>query len=77
MSTAHNTTGSAQSKAQSTISSAGSIGKQFNPEGSIGQMGQKMGGPMDKEGMIGKQFDASKEGIAGKVESLVGGPKKK
>lgn len=60
----------------SSISSGGAIGRQFNPEGSIGQMGEKIGGPLSKEGMIGSQFDASKGGIAGKVESMVGGPRK-
>lgn len=57
------------------ISSAGGIGKQFNPDGNIGQIGEKIGGPFGKEGMIGKQFDASKDGIAGHVERAVDGPR--
>lgn len=59
----------------SIISSAGAIGKNFNPDGSIGQIGEKIGGPLSKDGLIGSQFDASKGGIAGGVESLVDGPK--
>ncbi|KAI1739026.1 hypothetical protein F4680DRAFT_466833 [Xylaria scruposa] len=59
----------------SIISSAGAIGKQFNPEGSIGKIGEKIGGPLSKEGMIGSQFDASKNGIAGHVERAVDGPR--
>ncbi|KAH0827262.1 hypothetical protein FOPE_00070 [Fonsecaea pedrosoi] len=34
----------------------GSIGSQFKPEGSIGQMGEKAGGPLSSEGAVGKQF---------------------
>ncbi|KAF2254030.1 hypothetical protein BU26DRAFT_516280 [Trematosphaeria pertusa] len=59
----------------SVISSAGAIGKQFNPEGSIGQIGQKVGGPFSKDGLVGSQFDASKDGIAGHVERAVDGPR--
>ncbi|KAF2841502.1 hypothetical protein M501DRAFT_1000738 [Patellaria atrata CBS 101060] len=58
----------------SIISSEGAIGKQFNPDGSLGGMAQKIGGPLDKDGMIGSQFDASKNGIAGHVEKAVDGP---
>lgn len=57
------------------ISSAGGIGRQFNPDGNIGQLGEKIGGPFSKEGMIGSQFDASKDGIAGHVERAVDGPR--
>ncbi|KAF2446125.1 hypothetical protein P171DRAFT_328983, partial [Karstenula rhodostoma CBS 690.94] len=59
----------------SILSSAGAIGKQFNPDGAIGQIGQKIGGPLGKEGAIGSQFDASKDGIAGQVERAVDGPR--
>ncbi|KAI0857562.1 hypothetical protein FHL15_003992 [Xylaria flabelliformis] len=59
----------------SIISSEGAIGKPFNPEGAIGKIGQKIGGPLSKEGMIGSQFDASKNGIAGHVERAVDGPR--
>ena len=58
----------------SIISSAGAIGKQFNPDGAIGQIGEKVGGPFSKDGAIGSQFDASKDGIAGHVERAVDGP---
>jgi len=44
-------------------------------EGSIGQIGEKVGGPFSKDGMIGSQFDASKGGIAGTVEKAVDGPR--
>ena len=59
----------------SIISSEGAIGKQFNPDGSIGQIGERVGGPFSSEGAIGSQFDASKGGIAGMVESAVSGPR--
>ncbi|KAI0402249.1 hypothetical protein F4802DRAFT_618098 [Xylaria palmicola] len=59
----------------SMISSEGSIGKPFNPEGAIGQIGQKIGGALSKDGMIGSQFDASKDGIADHVERAVDGPR--
>ncbi|KKY31437.1 hypothetical protein UCDDA912_g08628 [Diaporthe ampelina] len=58
----------------SVVSSAGAIGKQFNPDGNIGQVGEKIGGPFSKDGAIGRQFDASKDGIAGQVEKAVDGP---
>lgn len=58
------------------ISSEGAIGKQFNPEGNIGQIGEKIGGPFSKDGAIGSQFDASKDGLAGKVETAVDGPRR-
>ena len=32
----------------SVVSSAGAIGKQFNPDGNIGQVGEKIGGPFSK-----------------------------
>ena len=58
----------------SIISSAGAIGKQFNPDGAIGGVAQEVGGPFDKDGAIGKQFDAAKDGLAGQVEKAVDGP---
>ncbi|KAF1971798.1 hypothetical protein BU23DRAFT_535922 [Bimuria novae-zelandiae CBS 107.79] len=59
----------------SVISSAGAIGKQFNPDGTIGQIGEKIGGPLSSQGAIGSQFDASKNDIAGHVERTVDGPR--
>ncbi|KAL0638825.1 hypothetical protein Q9L58_002054 [Maublancomyces gigas] len=61
----------------SIISSGGAIGRQFNPDGNIGQIGEKIGGPFSKDGMIGSQFDAAKGGIAGTVEKAVDGPSQK
>merc|ERR1712093_150976 len=61
-------------KDPSIISSAGAIGKQFNPDGAIGGVAQEVGGPFDKDGAIGKQFDAAKDGLAGQVEKAVDGP---
>ena len=57
------------------ILSGGAIGKQFNLEGSIGQVGEKIGGPFSKDGIVGSKFDASKSGIAGTVEKAVDGPR--
>ncbi|KAL6703116.1 hypothetical protein ACN47E_010178 [Coniothyrium glycines] len=59
----------------SVLSSEGAIGRQFNPDGSIGQIGEKVGGPFSKDGVIGSQFDAAKNGIAGHVERAVDGPR--
>ncbi|KAL5382819.1 hypothetical protein DPSP01_006374 [Paraphaeosphaeria sporulosa] len=56
----------------SIISSAGAIGKQFNPDSAIGQIGQKIGGPLSKEGVIGSQFDASKDGRTGSRDTWRG-----
>ncbi|CZT13083.1 uncharacterized protein RAG0_16670 [Rhynchosporium agropyri] len=61
-------------KDPSVISSAGAVGKQFNPDGAIGGIAQEIGGPFDKDGAIGKQFDAAKDGLAGQVEKAVDGP---
>ena len=58
----------------SILSSAGAIGKQFNPDGAIGQIPQAVGGPFSKDGVIGSQFDAGQDGIAGHVERAVDGP---
>ncbi|KAL5416529.1 hypothetical protein PMIN03_002075 [Paraphaeosphaeria minitans] len=61
-------------KDPSAISSGGAVGKQFNPDGAIGQVGEKIGGPFSKDGAIGSQFDAAKDGLAGQVEKAVDGP---
>ncbi|KAI5237170.1 hypothetical protein E4T47_07800 [Aureobasidium subglaciale] len=61
-------------KDPSVISSAGAVGKQFNPDGNVGQIGEKIGGAFSKDGAIGSQFDASKDGLAGQVEKAVDGP---
>ncbi|MCJ1431266.1 hypothetical protein MMC27_000617 [Xylographa pallens] len=61
-------------KNPSTFSSAGKVGKQFNPDGAVGQVGEEIGGPFSKDGAVGSQFDASKGGVAGTVEKAVDGP---
>ncbi|KAI9705716.1 MAG: hypothetical protein M1820_005127 [Bogoriella megaspora] len=54
------------------FSSGGSIGSQFKDDkGTLGGMAQKVGGPFDKEGMVGKQF--TDQGAIGKtVENTLG-----
>lgn len=44
-------------------------------EGAIGGIGQKIGGPFDKEGMIGEQFTA-KGAVGGTIDSMMGGKKR-
>ncbi|KAI5808474.1 hypothetical protein DFH27DRAFT_539355 [Peziza echinospora] len=61
----------------SAISSGGSVGSKFNPDGPIGNIAQKVGGPFAKDGIIGRQFDAAGGGIAGTIEKLVDGPSQK
>ncbi|KAA8893596.1 hypothetical protein FN846DRAFT_923567 [Sphaerosporella brunnea] len=58
----------------SVFSSSGAIGRQFNPDGTLGSIPQAVGGPFDKDGIIGSQFDAAKGGVAGTVERMVDGP---
>ncbi|KAF8465982.1 hypothetical protein BDZ91DRAFT_658620, partial [Kalaharituber pfeilii] len=43
----------------------------WTAEGMVGQVGQKIGGPFDKEGMIGKQFTTEGK-IGGGVEKIAG-----
>lgn len=43
-------------------------------EGAIGGMGQKVGGPFAKEGMIGEHFTAEGS-VGGTVQSMMGGKK--
>ena len=45
-------------------------------EGALGGTAQKVGGPLDKEGMIGKQF-TTEGGIGGAVQNMMGGMSKK
>jgi hypothetical protein len=40
----------------------------------VGQVGEKIGGAFSKDGIIGSQFDASKDGVAGKLEKAIDGP---
>jgi pyruvate/2-oxoglutarate dehydrogenase complex dihydrolipoamide acyltransferase (E2) component len=61
----------------SAISSGGAVGSKFNPDGPIGSIAEKVGGPFAKDGVIGRQFDAAGGGIAGTIEKLVDGPSQK
>ncbi|EXJ54863.1 uncharacterized protein A1O5_12929 [Cladophialophora psammophila CBS 110553] len=56
----------------------GSVGSQFKPEGSIGQMGEKVGGPLSSEGAVGKQFtpEGSVGGAAQSAAEQMQGDKK-
>ncbi|KIW88498.1 uncharacterized protein Z519_11067 [Cladophialophora bantiana CBS 173.52] len=58
--------------------SKGSVGSQFKPEGSIGQMGQKVGGPLSSEGAVGKKFtpEGSVGGTAQSAAEQMQGDKK-
>ena len=40
----------------------------------LGGMAQKMGGPLDKEGMIGKQF-TTEGAMGGTAQNMMGGQK--
>ena len=44
--------------------------------GALGGTAEKVGGPFDKEGTIGKQF-TTEGGIGGKVQDTLGGTKEK
>ena len=43
-------------------------------EGAIGGTAQKIGGPLDKDGVVGKQF-TTEGAIGGNVQSAMGGKK--
>lgn len=45
-------------------------------EGALGGAAQKVGGPLDKEGLVGKQF-TTEGGIGGTVQNALGGTKGK
>lgn len=45
-------------------------------EGAIGGAAQKIGGPLDKEGMVGKQF-TTEGSIGGTVQDMMGGKSKR
>ncbi|KAI4841897.1 hypothetical protein E4T44_07622 [Aureobasidium sp. EXF-8845] len=56
----------------SALSADGSIGKQFTgaiADGSIGQIGEKVGGPFSSKGAIGKQF-TTEGSIGGALQQL-------
>lgn len=48
----------------------------YAAEGTLGGAAQKVGGPLDKEGMIGKQF-TTEGSIGGTVQNMMGGTSKK
>ncbi|KIX92707.1 uncharacterized protein Z520_11559 [Fonsecaea multimorphosa CBS 102226] len=56
----------------------GSVGSQFKPEGSIGQMGEKAGGPLSSKGAVGKEFtpEGSVGGTAQSAAEQMQGEKK-
>lgn len=56
----------------SVISSAGAIGKQFNPDGNIGQVGEKIGGPFSKVCVfwLSRPLDQCQEHLYPTVESF-------
>ncbi|EOA89445.1 hypothetical protein ACJQWK_09267 [Exserohilum turcicum] len=72
---ANKTTNAIPQENPSVLSSAGVIGKNFNPDGAIGQAGSSIGGPFAADGVVGSQFDARQNGIAGLVERAVDGPR--
>ncbi|KAI4722202.1 hypothetical protein E4T48_01550 [Aureobasidium sp. EXF-10727] len=55
----------------SAFSADGAIGKQFTSDGSIGQIGEKVGGPFSSQGAIGKQF-TTEGSIGGTVQEQLG-----
>ncbi|MCJ1277175.1 hypothetical protein MMC21_004985 [Puttea exsequens] len=55
----------------SAFSKSGAIGSLFNPDGALGGTAQKVGGPFDKEGVVGSQFTAEGGGIGGMVQKKV------
>ncbi|KIW70039.1 hypothetical protein PV04_02350 [Phialophora macrospora] len=46
----------------------GSVGSQFQPEGNVGQLGEKVGGPFSSKGAIGKEF-TDKGSVGGTAQS--------
>ncbi|KAK3307313.1 uncharacterized protein B0T15DRAFT_529875 [Chaetomium strumarium] len=50
----------------------GAVGHQFQPEGAIGSVGEKVGGPLSSQGMIGKQF-TDQGSVGGTIQSALGG----
>ncbi|KAF2758388.1 hypothetical protein EJ05DRAFT_350045 [Pseudovirgaria hyperparasitica] len=53
------------------FNAGGAIGKQFEADGVVGQLGEGIGGPLSSKGAIGKNF--TKEGaIGGNVNKTLG-----
>ncbi|KAJ9628874.1 hypothetical protein H2203_002777 [Taxawa tesnikishii (nom. ined.)] len=57
--------------ATSLFSKEGAIGKQFQPEGMIGSVGEAVGGPFSSKGAIGQNFTAEGS-IGGAVHEHLG-----
>ncbi|BFZ62521.1 hypothetical protein YB2330_003620 [Saitoella coloradoensis] len=55
-------------KTVNAFKSTGPIGQKFEADGSVGSIGQKVGGPFSKDGVIGKQF-TSKGKLGGTVDA--------
>lgn len=56
-----------QNKSNLDAKEPGTAGRQFEADGKIGQVGEKVGGPFSSEGSVGSQF--TKEGaIGGKAQ---------
>ena len=53
----------------------GAVGKEFQADGKIGQIGEKIGGPFSKDGAIGKQF-TDQGSVGGSVQKNLGSGKK-
>ena len=53
----------------------GPIGGAFTKDGAIGSVGEKVGGPLASDGMIGKNFNPDGT-IGGSVQNALGGEKK-
>lgn len=53
----------------------GTIGGAFTKDGAIGSVGEKVGGPLASDGMIGKNFNPDGT-IGGSVQNALGGEKK-
>ena len=51
------------------LSKDGSVGEKFRPDGEIGQVGEKIGGPFSSDGKVGKEF-TSKGAVGGKAQEM-------
>ena len=62
-------------KAPAAFDAKGTIGGAFTKDGAIGNLGEKVGGPLSSDGAIGKNFNAD-GAIGGSVQNALGGEKK-
>ena len=63
-----------QGDKKSMFDKDGAVGKQFQADGNIGQVGEAVGGPFSKDGAIGKQF-TDKGAVGGTVQENMGDKK--